>query len=212
MHKSRAGCGSMSERLLVLAALLAFVAPSAALEPIHADGFEQTAPVPMPVLSRLRPATASSGFAAAAVDGEYFGGATWDVFPSAQNPAWVAIDVGAGPTRAILSWVAYPGSSLPVSYRLETSANSTDGNNGAWTTAVTVSANALPSRAHALDFAGQRWLRFIATTAEIPANGIRINEIDVHDASLGTSDTWMFVGDSITGAAFSRSLFADNFP
>jgi lysophospholipase L1-like esterase len=196
-------------------ALLLFVAVRgnpAAATPLFADGFEGAPPVPMPLISRQQPTAASAGNGAAVVDGEYYGGATWDVLPSVQAPAWVAIRVGAGPARAMLNWVAYPGSNVPADYRIETSADSTDGANGHWTAAVTVTGNPAEARAHSFAFAGQQWVRFVVTRAASAGQAISIDEIDVHDASAGSSDTWMFVGDSITAAAFHRGLFSGNFP
>ncbi len=184
----------------------------AATDALFADGFDGAPPVPMPLISRNQPTAASSGNGAAVVDGEYYGGATWDVVPSAQSPAWVAIRLGVGPARAMLNWVAYPSSNVPADYRIETSADSTDGSNGRWTVAVTVTGNSAESRAQSFAFAGQVWVRFVVTRAATAGQAISIDEIDVHDATAGTSDTWMFVGDSITAAAFHRGLFAGNFP
>lgn len=200
-------------RLLLATLLLLPTAAARAAGPsLFADGFEGAPPVPMPLVSRGHATAASAGNAAAVVDGEYYGGATWDVLPSAQAPAWVAIRIGAGPTRAMLNWVAYPGSNVPADYRIETSADSTDGANGSWTAALSVTGNPVEARAHSFAFAGQQWVRFVVTRAAVAGQAISIDEIDVQDASAGTSDTWMFVGDSITAAAFHRGLFAGNFP
>ncbi|MEO6687646.1 MAG: GDSL-type esterase/lipase family protein [Dokdonella sp.] len=202
--------GSIVRRIAALLACLPMTAGAADF--VFVNAFEQSRPVAMPLISRNKPATANAGNASAVVDGEYYGGATWDVVPSAQAPAWVAIHVGAGASRAMINWVAYPDSNLPTSYRIETSANSTTGADGAWTTALTVVGNDIPARAHPFAFDNQQWVRFVVTEAQTPGTPVRIDEIDVHDASAGTSDSWMFVGDSITAAAFSRSLFAGNFP
>jgi lysophospholipase L1-like esterase len=182
------------------------------IDRILSNGFESSAPAPMPLISRHQPAFASGGNAAAVDDGEYYGGATWDVVPSEAAPAWVAIHVGAGPTRAMLNWVAYPGSNLPTHYRIETSADSTNGADGGWTTAVTVVDNGVDARAHPFAFAGRQWVRFLVTRSQNAGQAISIDEIDVQDASAGGSDSWMFVGDSITAAAFHRGLFEGNFP
>lgn len=198
-----------------IAALLAvlLVAPCAhAAERIFGDGFEAAAPVPMPLISRGEPTAASSGNGAAVVDGTYFGWATWDVAPSAQAPEWVAIHLAATVPRAMISWVAFPNSVVPADYRIETSADSSNGVDGTWSLAFAVDGNAAPSRAHPFELGGRRWIRFVVTRAQVAGQGISINEIDVHDASAGTSDTWMFIGDSITAAAFSRGLHADDFP
>lgn len=182
------------------------------LDRILTYGFESKTPVPMPLVSRNRPAFASSGNAAAVVDGEYYGGATWDVIPSQATPAWVAIHLSARPTRAMLNWVAYPSSNLPTDYRIETSADSTNGADGGWTTVVSVVNNTVEARAHPFAFAGKQWVRFVVTRSQAAGQAISMDEIDVQDASSGTSDSWMFVGDSITAAAFHRGLFEGNFP
>ena len=207
-HHQRAA--SITRQIVTVLALLPLTVGAA--DYVFVNAFEQIRPVPMPLISRNKPVAASMGNAAAVDDGEYYGGATWDVVPSAQAPAWVAIHVGAGAYRAMLNWVAYPDSNLPTNYRIETSVNSTDGADGTWTTAVTVVGNSVPARAHPFPFGNQQWVRFVVTEAQTPGVAIRIDEIDVHDASAGTSDSWMFVGDSITAAAFSRSLFSGNFP
>jgi lysophospholipase L1-like esterase len=55
-------------------------------------------------------------------------------------------------------------------------------------------------------------VRLVITSAGGFNRTTRLTEIDVHDASAGTSDTWMFLGDSITAIAYDRSLGAGDFP
>lgn len=168
---SPARATSMAQRLWPAGAMLALAfAPLAShafdprsIDRIRSDGFESATPTPMPLISRNQPAFASAGNAAAVNDGEYYGGATWDVVPGDATPAWVAIQVGAGPSRAMLN-------------------------------------------------TGQQWVRFVVTRAHDVGQAISIDEIDVQDASAGNADSWMFVGDSITAAAFHRGLFEGNFP
>jgi acyl-CoA thioesterase I len=191
---------------------LALASPLSQAQVIFAQGFEATALAPMPLISRNKPAFASGGNAAAVVDGSYYGNATWDVVPTAANPARVAIHVGAGPSRAMLNWVAYPGSNVAANYRIETSANSTNGSDGIWITAATVLANAEQARTHSFNFAGQQWVRFVVTEAHNVGQAISMNEIDVHDASAGTNDSWIFIGDSISYAAYNRAFYEGNFP
>ncbi len=70
----------------------------------------------------------------------------WDAGrPSAEQPAWIAFDVGTGPQRLVLEWSArgsfdYDETDYgsPGSYRVETSADSTDGTDGSWRTVVAV--------------------------------------------------------------------------
>jgi hypothetical protein len=92
-----------------------------------------------------------------------------------------AVDVGRGPSRLLLSWVAsgnpeYLDTSYggPGSYRIETSADSTDGKNGTWKTMVTVTGNLVMNRAHSFDFTGQRWARLVLTGSH--AEGIQVRD------------------------------------
>src|SRR5262249_6876007 len=105
---------------------------------------------------------------------------------------------------------------LPASYHIDVSSDSTNGDDGTWTTAVTVgdttaNVNQVRTRAHAVDFAGKTWVKMVITAAPAneSGNGVQIAEIDVHDISAaGTAlpdDTWFFMGDSITAFAYDRS-------
>ena len=61
--------------------------------------------------------------------------------------------------------------------------------------------------AHSFDFVGQRWVKLVVTSAPAKSpNGVQIDRIDVHDISGGASDTWFFMGDSITAFAFGSSV------
>jgi len=148
----------------------------------------------------------------------------------ASQPGWVAIEIGAGPTRVLVSWddggtynYQDPAGTtvygLPADYHFDVSADSTNGNDGTWTAAVTpgtatpvtVTANAVRTRAHAIDFTGKSWIKMVITAAPAEAsNGVQIGEIDVHDLSATGSclpdDTWFFMGDSITAFAYDRAL------
>ena len=169
---------------------------------------------PAPLVSRGRPVAASRRGADVLVDGVYRAGAWGGGVPSEAAPAWAAIRIGPGPTRVLLSWTSSHNHDYrerfygaPVDYRIETSADSTDGANGTWRTAVTVRGNPVRSRAHAVDFAGQRWIR-LAVTALAPERnewGLFLDEIDVHDLSLGGDDVWVFLGDSIGAGVFDRA-------
>ncbi len=169
---------------------------------------------PAPLVSRGRPVAASRPGAGVLVDGVYRHHAWCGGVPSDAAPAWVAISIAPGPTRVLLSWTSsynhdyrdlFHGA--PVDYRIETSADSTDGTNGTWRTAATVRGNPVRSRAHAVDFAGQRWIRLSVTALAATRNewGLFLDEIDVHDLSLGGDDVWVFLGDSIGAGVFDRA-------
>jgi acyl-CoA thioesterase I len=132
--------------------------------------------------------------------------------PTPERPAWVALDLGKGPARVLLNWSA--GGSFdyqetdygsPGSYRVETSSDSTDGVDGAWKAVVSVPAVTTHGEAHSFNFAGQRWVKLVVTSAPPSSpNGVQIDEVEVHDVSNGARDTWFFMGDSITAFAFGR--------
>ncbi|HEX9620404.1 MAG TPA: GDSL-type esterase/lipase family protein [Polyangiaceae bacterium] len=174
-------------------------------------------PVPNPLISRGRPAFAQSfadGATARPVNDGIYG--TWaGTFrggtPKPGRPVWVAIDLGTGYRRVLLVWteggsdytnVTY-GS--PADYRVEVSADSTNGADGAWRSVVEVEENRFHARGHSFDFAGQRFVRVVFLRAPAhSANGIAFAEIEVFDLSQGGTDTWFFMGDSITAAAYDR--------
>lgn len=163
-----------------------------------------------PIISRGKPVRANpdNEGATSLVDGIYGqngGAASW--MPPTL-PAWAAIRVGSGFQRLLLSWSS-PGNAsytdtqgAPADYSLEVSANSTDGQDGTWTTVATVSSNSVRSRAHSFAFAGQQWVRMTITRAP---RGVNLDEIDVHDVTAASSDTWFFLGDSITAISFDRT-------
>jgi len=149
------------------------------------------------------------------VDGVYRTPASWaGGHPTAARPSWVAIDVGRGPTRILVSFTSSGNHDYldrkygaPVDYRIETSADSTNGKDGTWRTAVAITGNPARTRAHAVDFAGQRWVRLVVTglSPDVFEHGLYVDEIDVHDLSRGGDDAWVFFGDSITSAVFDRA-------
>ena len=171
--------------------------------------------LPAPLVSRGAPVAASHPGAQALVDGIYRGGAFWGGgFPTPQRPSWVALRLGGGYRRLLLSWTSSGNHAYedvfhgaPADYRIETSADSTDGADGRWHTAVEVKGNAVRTRAHALDFAGQRWIRLAVTGLPGKVNrwGLWLDEIEVHDLSRGGDDVWVFFGDSITAGVFDRA-------
>jgi len=168
-----------------------------------------------PLVSRGRPVTSRPRGGGVLVDGVYRTRATWGgVHPTPAAPAWAAIDVGEGFTRLLVSWTSSGNHDwtdvrygAPADYRIETSADSTDGADGRWDVAVVVTGNPVRTRAHAIPFAGRRWVRLVVT--RLPPDvfrwGLQLDEIDVHDLSGGGDDAWVFLGDSITSAVFDRA-------
>lgn len=178
---------------------------------------------PNPIVSRGRPVfsqPAANG--ALVVDGNYHNGGWSAGRPTAEAPAWVAIQLEPGPSRVLLVWddggtynYQDPAGTdvygLPAAYRIEVSSDSSNGQDGSWANVVTVPANVVRTRGHAIDFTGQSWLKLIVTgTPAAAPNGVSIGEIDVHDISASApgipDDTWLFLGDSITAFAYDRAL------
>ena len=175
---------------------------------------------PTPLLSRDRRVVSESPKRLASgkhlVDGD--AKTSWGAGkPTPDHPAWAAIDVGSGPTAVLVKWSA--GGSFdyretdygsPGAYRIDTSADSTDGIDGAWKTAVSVAAVTTHAAAHRIDFAGQRWVKLVVLSApDKSPNGVQIDELEIHDASFGGADSWFFMGDSITAFAFGRPTTKD---
>lgn len=162
---------------------------------------------PAPLLSRGKTVVADvdNGGAQALVDGHY-GGASWR---PASLPARVSIRIGSNYSQVLLCWStsssdpAYSArTAAPRGYSVEVSADSTDGADGTWTTAVEVQNNSLRTRTHPVAFSGQTWIRL--TVSQAP-QGVALDEIDIHGLSQPHPDAVFFSGDSITAMAFTRS-------
>ncbi len=119
----------------------------------------------------------------------------------------MAINVGEGAKRLLISWESYGdcawatdftnncghnGTPLKT-FKILTSANSTDGMDGDWTVAAEVEDNPVMSRAVEIEFEGQSWFR-ISSENEVG----QILEVEAHDISDGGTDTWFFMGTSIS--------------
>jgi lysophospholipase L1-like esterase len=198
-----------SRATLLVAALVPGLVAAVAL------GAEARPLVAAPLVSRGRPVASSPRGGAAVVDGIYRTKVSWaGGHPTPAKPSWLAIDLGGGYARVLVSWSSSGNHDYtdqlygaPVDYQLETSADSTNGADGTWRTAVTVTGNPVRTRAHAIDFAGQRWVRMSVTalSADVFEYGLFLDEIDVHDLSAGGDDTWVFFGDSIVSTVFDRA-------
>jgi acyl-CoA thioesterase-1 len=123
-----------------------------------------------------------------------------------EDGGCVAREVGVGPARVLLSWAvgdeARSAAAVPRAYRIETSADSRDGVDGAWREELQVSDNEADARAHVIEFDGQSWVRMTVGEA---ATGLlqRVTRFDVHDASDGTEDSWLVLGDALAATAFA---------
>ena len=170
---------------------------------------------PSPLLSRTRRVVGGSparfSNVGRAVDGDYR--SPWECGrPTRATPAWIAIDVGSGASRLLLSWSAAGSFNYdetdygsPGAYHVDVSADSSDGEDGTWKTVVDVPEVGTHARAHVFDFGGMRWTKLVVTSAPgVSPNGVQITAVDVHDASVGANDTWFFMGDSITAFSFDQ--------
>jgi lysophospholipase L1-like esterase len=193
-------------------------------------------PKPTPLVSVGRPVTTNSTDQASKdliVDGKYHVKNGLLLTPVAGAPTWVAIDMGTidggtGYTTLLLGWqdvgyqdfgpsyyaqTDYKSATSPVGYLIKTSADSTDGNDGTWTTVATVTDNPVRTRTHRVPFAGMRWVRFEVTAAGQTSAGaardVRLDEIELHDFSAiadgDLTDGWFLMGDSITKTTFDRN-------
>ena len=169
---------------------------------------------PAPIVSRGKRVAASSPGVNVLLDGAYRDRSWSGGIPSPASPAWVAIRIGRGPSRLLLSWTSSHNHDYrdlfygaPVDYRIETSADSRDGADGSWRTVVAVAGNPVRSRAHSFDFTGQVWVRLVVTGLAAERNrwGLFLDEIDVHALSYGGDDVWVFLGDSLGAAVFDRA-------
>jgi hypothetical protein len=178
-------------------------------------------PAPLRVISHGAPAYASSergGAAGRANDADY---ATY--WRSSGVPAWLAYDLSAVPAASrgevLLAWYNDPitpdydhtlaGSlpyNLPSSYTIE--ANPAAGGSvpqDGWAVLANVAGNTLHSRQHALNLAGYNWVRINVTEAlgGETNRDVALN-MDIHDASLGVQDSWIFYGDYIAAGAMDH--------
>jgi len=177
---------------------------------LTADAAEQTAAA-NPLISRKVPAFANGGTASDGNDDAYW--TAWQ----ADAPCYLAYDLSGVPAeqrqKVIAVW--YNDSTYddigsyvnkgqePVDYVIEINkaAGGSCPNDG-WERAVSVSNNRLSSKQHLVDMKGANWIRIRVTKAE--GGKVKFN-FDIHDASQGVFDSWVFFGDSITAGGMGNS-------
>lgn len=174
--------------------------------------------VPMPLISRNVPVFASSEIYPATNAND----ASYDTEWRSNGPGWIAYDLSSVPTaqrsKVDVVWYgnccsydnAISGTgqyNLPGNYTIEVNAaaGGTSAPSGGWVTLVTVTGNTYHSRQHVIDLTGYNWVRMNVTAIDGSAGNtdVAIN-LDVFDASAGTSDDWIFYGDSITEGAMGH--------
>ncbi len=168
------------------------------------------APTALPVISRDVPAFSSSDVASNANDSNY--STAW----RGMVPGWIAYNLSGVPSvqrsQIVVAWynsdtydydptIKTQGSySMPRAYTIEgnPAAGGSSAPTSGWVTLATVSDNIYHSRQHLIDFSGYNWLRMnITQVNSLSGNTASIN-LDVHNASQGVQDDWIFYGDSIT--------------
>ncbi len=186
------------------------------------DGAATAALTPMTVISRGVSAVASSGTASDANDADYT--TTWrsSETPSASTPSWIAYDLSGVPAtnrhKVDVAWYAQESDyaeydlnaksgavayNEPRDYTLD--ANAAAGGTAptsGWVILATVTGNTYTSRQQAVDLTGYNWIRLHVTgvNGTTENTNVAIN-LDVHDAPDGLTDSWLFLGDSITAFA-----------
>jgi len=166
------------------------------------------------------------------VDGQYKIKSGLLLTPTATASAWVSIHLGAGHNKLLLNWQDSTSSDFgpsnyaqtdfkrangPSGYLIKVSSDSTNGDDGTWSTVVTVTDSPVRSRrTHVFDFGGMQWVRFEVTASPMvdvagtpTMQAVRLDEIALHDVSAvgpdDLSDTWYVLGDSITKMSFDRA-------
>ncbi len=186
----------------------------------NAAGACVNATPPMPILSLGVPAFASSSSNTSAGPEKANDGNPATSWVSASLPAWLAYDLSgasaASRQSVLVAWYAYrtedfintpaPFMNLPEDYTIEI--NSAAGGGPApatgWTQAATVTGNVNSGRHHLVALNGANWVRMKVTKASDPNNvGI---DLDVHGTPSGPSDSWLFLGDSITFISLPRAF------
>ena len=162
---------------------------------------------PMPLLSRGRPSY-GTGTPSRLFDGGY-GYLSETPGPWAcSGGSWAAVNLGYTGAASLLvslsndnaSGGGYVSSSF-AAYRVQSSADSTNGVDGTWSTEVTVTGNNSMVREHLISgFSGKSWIKLLVDTC----SGGQIDELCIWDASAGTPDTFAFLGDSISDGGVRR--------
>ena len=158
--------------------------------------------MPCPLLSRGRVVLASSGATRGLARGARGG---WRA--DADGEVWVEVQAGVGPARALVRLEAPAGERLPARYRIESAVLEREGA-GSWRPELSVADKTARTRAHVIGYDGQSTLRVVFEAAqERPA----LARFDVHDASDGTDDVWLVLGDALASVGLSEDGGARGF-
>jgi len=119
----------------------------------------------------------------------------------------IALKVGEDPKKLLINWESYGDCAWATdftsncghtgvalsNFKILTSANSTDGNDGDWTEAAVIENNPVMARGVEIEFVGKSWFKFVSE-----GDVGQILEIEAFDMSDGGTDTWFFMGTSIS--------------
>jgi len=172
----------------------------------------------MRLISRDAPAFASTGQRGNPYEGPELArdGDGYTGWVAHTIPAWLAYDLSKAPAsdrqHNLVAWFANnnvylsnpePWMKMPVDYVIEVSSapGGTDAPTTGWTELLTVTDNRRGSVQLELDLAGANWLRMRVTRGSDPAGELKI-DMDVYSIPAGATDSWLYMGDSITYMAF----------
>ena len=119
----------------------------------------------------------------------------------------IALNVGAGPKKLLITWESFGDCAWATNFtnncghsgvalsnfKILTSANSTDGTDGDWTEAASIVDNPVMARGVQIDFDGKSWFKFVSE-----GDVGKLLEIEAFDMTDGGTDTWFFMGTSIS--------------
>lgn len=181
---------------------------------LSVTGFAADSVSPMPVISHRAPVYVS-GTAPAVTPTAANDGNPASMWVSNGIPAWIAYDLSGVPAtqrhQVLAAWYApwAPGyqqlaptadGQLPINYTIEI--NAAAGGTlptGGWQQVVSVTGHQHDTGQHLFNMAEANWVRLSVTASSNPTS-IAI-DFDIHSAPSGESDSWLFMGDSITGMA-----------
>jgi hypothetical protein len=184
------------------------------------DGGPSAVTAPMPLLSLAAPAFASGslGIFSGPDKAKDLSTTGWT---TDTMPAWIAYDISAAPVgqrqQALFAIYAihcpdYVNNTpaaymqMPLDYTIEANA-ATGGTSSVpatgWVQLTSVSNNLNSVRQHLLNLNGANWVRLSISRGS--AVNVNIN-LDVYSAPEGGSDSWQFMGDSITHMTFPHAF------
>ena len=201
----------MKKHTRIVPALLCAAVTVTALSVMSAS-----AVTPNPVISRNVPAYSGTNPATATAgnDEHYF-----SFWQGAAPDDYLAYDLSGVPEaqRQVIDAVWYNTSAYdvigmyvnrnmePSDYTIEV--NAAPGGDypaDGWEVVETVTGNTLSSRQHVVDFAGYNWIRIHVTGVDEKDSGNCMINFDIHNVSDGVSDSWLFLGDSITAGGMNN--------